>query len=64
MSDRKVTELHILYSPPMDSAAFRAEVIAQLPEPTPEVVTEQFIGPVIGAHVGPGAYGGALLREF
>jgi EDD domain protein, DegV family len=64
MSDRKVTELHILYSPPMDSAAFRADVIAQLPEPTPEVVTEQFIGPVIGAHVGPGAYGGALLREF
>jgi DegV family protein with EDD domain len=64
MSDRKVTELHILYSPPMDAAAFRDDVIAQLPDPTPEVVTEQFIGPVIGAHVGPGAYGGALVREF
>jgi DegV family protein with EDD domain len=64
MSDRKVEELYILYSPPMDAVEFRNEVIAQLPEPTPEVVIEQFIGPVIGAHVGPGAYGGALVREF
>ena len=64
MSDRKVEELYILYSPPMDAVEFRNEVIAQLPEPAPEVVIEQFIGPVIGAHVGPGAYGGALVREF
>jgi DegV family protein with EDD domain len=64
MTDRKVSELYVLYSPPMDAAAFRDEVIAQLPDPAPEVVSEQFIGPVIGAHVGPGAYGGALLREF
>jgi DegV family protein with EDD domain len=64
MSDRKVEELYILYSPPMDAVEFRNEVIAELPEPAPEVVIEQFIGPVIGAHVGPGAYGGALVREF
>jgi DegV family protein with EDD domain len=64
MTDRKVSELYVLYSPPMDAAAFRDDVIAQLPDPAPEVVCEQFIGPVIGAHVGPGAYGGALLREF
>jgi DegV family protein with EDD domain len=64
MSDRKATDLYILYSPPMDVAAFRDEVVARLPEPAPEVVTEQFIGPVIGAHVGPGGYGGALVREF
>ena len=64
MSDRQVSELYILSSPPMDATDFRDEVLSKLPEPAPEVVTEQFIGPVIGAHVGPGAYGGALLREF
>ena len=64
MSDRKVEDLYILYSPPTDAVEFRDEVIAALPEPAPEVVIEQFIGPVIGAHVGPGAYGGALVREF
>jgi DegV family protein with EDD domain len=64
MSDRKVSELYILYSPPMEAAEFRDEVLAKLPDPAPEVIAEQFIGPVIGAHVGPGAYGGALVREF
>jgi DegV family protein with EDD domain len=64
MSDRKVSELYVLYSPPMDAVGFRDEVIAHLPEPAPEVVTEQFIGPVIGAHTGPGSYGGVLVREF
>jgi fatty acid-binding protein DegV len=64
MSDRKASELYVLYSPPMDAVAFRDEVIAHLPEPVPEVVTEQVIGPVIGAHTGPGSYGGVLVREF
>jgi fatty acid-binding protein DegV len=31
--------------------------------PAPKVVTTQIIGPVIGAHIGPGAYGGILVRE-
>jgi len=63
MSDRKVTELYVVYSPPMDAVGFRDEVLAQLPDPAPAVVTEQIIGPVIGAHVGPGSYGGVLVRE-
>jgi fatty acid-binding protein DegV len=27
------------------------------------VVTVQLIGPVIGAHIGPGAYGAIMVRE-
>jgi DegV family protein with EDD domain len=64
MTDRKVDELHILYSPPVDAVELRDAVLAQMPAPAPAVVTEQLIGPVIGAHVGPGAYGGVLVREF
>ena len=64
MTDRPATEVHFLYSPPMDIAAFRDAVLAQLPEPAPKVVTQQIIGPVIGAHVGPGAYGGFLVHEI
>jgi DegV family protein with EDD domain len=64
MSDRQVSELYVLYSPPVDASGFRDEVTAQLPGIPPDVVTSQLIGPVIGAHVGPGAYGGALVREF
>ena len=37
------------------------EVTAKLPEP-PALVTSNIIGPVIGAHVGPGGYGGVLVR--
>jgi len=64
MTDRKVDELYILYSPPVDAVEFRDAVLAQMPEPAPAVVTEQLIGPVIGAHVGPGGYAGVLVREF
>jgi fatty acid-binding protein DegV len=28
------------------------------------VVTVQIIGPVIGVHIGPGAYGGILVHEI
>jgi len=41
MSDRKVSELYVLYSPPVDAVGFRDELISQLPEPAPQVVTEQ-----------------------
>jgi DegV family protein with EDD domain len=58
-----VTELHVLYSPPVDVDAFRETVLASMPEPAPRVVTVQIIGPVIGAHVGPGAYGAIMVRE-
>ena len=63
MTDRPVSELYLLYSPPADIEAFREAVLAQMPEPAPKVVTAQVIGPVIGAHVGPGAYGGILVHE-
>ena len=63
MTDRPATEICVLYSPPADGAAFRDEVLARLPGPAPKVVTTQIIGPVIGAHIGPGAYGGILVHE-
>jgi DegV family protein with EDD domain len=64
MTDRPVTELHLLYSPPADIDSFRKAVLAQMPEPAPSIVTTQIIGPVIGVHIGPGAYGGILVREI
>ena len=63
MTDRPVTELHILYSPPQDPEVFKAALLARMPGPAPKVVTAQIIGPVIGAHIGPGAYGGIMVRE-
>ncbi|MGD0019384.1 MAG: DegV family protein [Candidatus Limnocylindrales bacterium] len=61
MSARPLEELHLLYSPPADEKAFREELLARLPGPAPRLVTTQIIGPVIGAHVGPGACGGVLV---
>jgi DegV family protein with EDD domain len=63
MTDRPVTELHLLYSPPQDPEVFKAAILARMPGPAPKVVTAQIIGPVIGAHIGPGAYGGIMVRE-
>jgi DegV family protein with EDD domain len=62
LTDRPVTELHVLYSPPADPDAFRDAILARMPAPAPEVVTTQIIGPVIGTHIGPGAYG--AIRVF
>lgn len=62
LAARPVTALHLLYSPPADIEAMREAVLARLPGPTPRVVTAQVIGPVIGAHVGPGAYGSILVH--
>ena len=63
MTEKPVTELHLLYSPPQDPEVFKADLLARLPGPAPKTVTAQIIGPVIGAHVGPGAYGGIMVRE-
>jgi DegV family protein with EDD domain len=63
MTDRPASELHVLYAPPTGPEPFRSEILARLPAPTPELVSANVIGPVIGAHVGPGAYGAVLLRE-
>jgi DegV family protein with EDD domain len=57
-----VKELHVLYSPPVDPEAFRDAVLARMPGPAPSIVSIHVVGPVIGAHVGPGAYGGVLVR--
>jgi DegV family protein with EDD domain len=63
VTERPVTELHVMYSPPADFEAFKAAVLARLPEPAPKVVTVQVIGPVVGVHIGPGASGAILVRE-
>ena len=61
LTDRPAEEVHVLFSPPIDELAFRDELLARLPG-KPELVTTQVIGPVIGAHIGPGAYGAVLVR--
>jgi DegV family protein with EDD domain len=57
LTERPLVELHVLYSPPADPTVFLEAILARLPAPAPRLVTAQIIGPVIGAHIGPGAYG-------
>jgi fatty acid-binding protein DegV len=61
LTARPLDEIHFLSSPPAELLAFRDEVLARLPGPAPKLVTSELIGPVIGAHVGPGAYGAVLV---
>ena len=63
LTARPVREVHVLYSPPAPVEEFREELVARMPAPAPIVVTTQIIGPVIGAHVGPGALGAVILLE-
>jgi DegV family protein with EDD domain len=63
LTEKPVVELHVLYAPPVDHEAFRDAILAGLPDPKPRLVTTQIIGPVIGTHVGPGAYGAVLVGE-
>ena len=63
LTDRPSEELHVLYSPPAAPEPFRTEILGRLPGAAPNLVTANVIGPVIGAHVGPGAYAAVLLRE-
>jgi DegV family protein with EDD domain len=63
LTSEPATEVHILYSPPADPEALRDAILAGMPGPAPKLVTMEIIGPVIGAHVGPGAYGAVLVRE-
>ncbi len=63
LTPKPVKWLHVLYAPPVDHEAFRDAILARLPGPPPELVTTQIIGPVIGTHVGPGAYGAVLVEE-
>ena len=61
MTERPLEEVHLLFSPPAELDPFRDEILARLPGPAPKLVTSEIIGPVIGAHVGPGAYGGVMV---
>jgi DegV family protein with EDD domain len=63
LTARPASELHVMYSPPADADAFRELVLAKLPGPRPKLITTQILGPVIGAHIGPGAYGAILVHE-
>lgn len=63
LTDRPALELHMVYSPPMDIETFKNLVLAEMPGPAPTIVTTHVLGPVIGAHIGPGAYGAVLVRE-
>lgn len=58
---RPLQAITILYSTGMDPVAFGQEVLARLPGEPPRIVTTQIIGPVVGAHIGPGSYGAAFL---
>jgi DegV family protein with EDD domain len=63
LTQRPLVGLHVMYSPPTDADAFRDAVLSQLPGPAPKLVTTQILGPVIGAHIGPGAYGAIMVHE-
>jgi DegV family protein with EDD domain len=63
LTERPVREVHVLYSPPAQVEEFAEELVARMPAPAPILVTTQIIGPVIGAHVGPGALGAVILLE-
>jgi DegV family protein with EDD domain len=62
LTDRPAEEVHLLFSPPADEVAFREALLARMPRPEPKLVTSQVLGPIIGAHIGPGAYGAVLVR--
>jgi DegV family protein with EDD domain len=55
-------ELHLVYTPPTEIDAFKTLVLAAMPGSAPRVVTTRILGPVIGAHIGPGAFGAILVR--
>jgi DegV family protein with EDD domain len=62
LAERPVKELHLLYCPPAEFDAFGRDVLARLPGEPPRLVTTNPIGPIIGTHLGPGAYGAVLVR--
>ena len=61
LTQKPVEQVHILYSPPAPVDEFRGQLIARMPGLAPDRITTQIIGPVIGAHIGPGALG-AVIR--
>ena len=62
LTDRPIERLAILYTPPADGAAFRAEVLDRLGGTIdPAAVSFQPVGPSVGPHLGPGCVGGVVL---
>jgi DegV family protein with EDD domain len=59
---RPIERLAVLYTPPADGEAFRAEVLQRLGAAIdPERVSIQAVGPSVGPHLGPGCVGGVAL---
>ncbi|MFL5679942.1 MAG: DegV family protein [Chloroflexota bacterium] len=59
---RPVERVAVLYTPPADGEAFRAEVLQRLGGAIdPERVSIQPVGPSVGPHLGPGCVGGVVL---
>jgi DegV family protein with EDD domain len=63
LTARPAIELHLVCTPPTDIEALKGMVLAAMPGPPPAAVTTRVLGPVIGAHIGPGAFGAILVRE-
>jgi DegV family protein with EDD domain len=62
ITDRPVERLAILYTPPADGDAFRAQLLQRLEgQIDPAKVVVELVGPSVGPHLGPGCLGGALL---
>jgi DegV family protein with EDD domain len=63
LTPRPVKELYVLASPPVDVEEWKEMLLDRMPDPKPALVTTQVIGPIIGAHVGPGCYGAVMVHE-
>lgn len=62
LSAKPLERLAVLYTPPADAEAFRAELVARLPGGIdPEHVSVQPVGASIGPHIGPGCIGAVIL---
>ena len=62
LSAKPLERLAVLYTPPADAEAFRAELVARLPGGIdPEHVSVQPVGASIGPHIGPSCIGAVIL---
>jgi DegV family protein with EDD domain len=59
--EHPVERLTILHTKAPDIEAFRAEVLARLPDLDPEGVTIELVGPSVGPHLGPGCVGAVVM---
>jgi hypothetical protein len=59
--EHPVERLTILHTKAPDIEAFRAEVLARLPDLDPEGVTIELVGASVGPHLGPGCVGAVVM---